>query len=332
MRLGILRALALSGLLLLLSGATRPSSACATEGGVYIARVDYEAGAVTLAARCDPGTARVMLTDGLGAEEVVNCYASAEALFAPIQLATTTTVTVTAFGISDTVMWSQSIALDPGEFRPRAPMLSVVRNEVVAPRWAFSGEAGVPVTRVETYVRETLRSSVATLPPGADGWFTVPPVAVPFGRATVEVRPGNGFGWATDSTVARVYNLGADTPRTSRYVFIYRSRFWMFYVSGGRVVRAWPIAVGMKGAPTPAGTFKIGPSLPSSGAWGPLRRPLRRVASSGQRFSGYYIHGHAPGACWSIGMPSSQGCIRMHNSAVREFARLVPNGTTVRVR
>ena len=162
------------------------------------------------------------------------------------------------------------------------------------------------------------------------GQFAFSGLAMPYGENHVSVWASNGFGSGPKAAV-RVYNLGTDLPTVKRYVFISKRILWMFDVRYGRVIHRWPVAIGTPQTPTPTGTFFIGRRMAApSGAWGPFRRPLYRRHDGVYRGSGYYIHGtNEP---WSIGMMASHGCVRMYNHDVREFERVVPDYTRVRIR
>ena len=89
-----------------------------------------------------------------------------------------------------------------------------------------------------------------------------------------------------------------------------------------KVHKVYPVAVGKPTTPTPKGTFRIinkanNPGGPYGVRWMGLSAP--------------HIGIHGTNNPASIGKSVSNGCIRMHNSAVTELSRLVPIGTTVRI-
>ncbi|HKL79284.1 MAG TPA: L,D-transpeptidase [Mobilitalea sp.] len=90
----------------------------------------------------------------------------------------------------------------------------------------------------------------------------------------------------------------------------------------GKVHKVYTVAVGKSTTPTPKGTFRI--VNKSSNPGGPYG--VRWMGLSAPHIG---IHGTNNPA--SIGKSVSNGCIRMHNSAVIELSRLVPIGTSVRI-
>jgi lipoprotein-anchoring transpeptidase ErfK/SrfK len=106
-----------------------------------------------------------------------------------------------------------------------------------------------------------------------------------------------------------------------------RARYRLYLYRDGRLVRTYPIAVGRLGRETPAGTYRIINKVPYPYSYrgGPLTAYGTMWLGLSRR--GYGIHGTNNPA--SIGRRVSHGCIRMHNRAVEELARLVPIGTIV---
>jgi len=124
----------------------------------------------------------------------------------------------------------------------------------------------------------------------------------------------------------------AEDPTTRRLIVSIPDRK-IVLIEGGRVVKAFPIAVGKQSTPSPNGTFHIasrvvkptwykpgktvgpGPSNPLGTRW------------MGLGYKGYGIHGtNIPG---SIGKAASHGCIRMRNRDVEELFELVRIGDPV---
>jgi lipoprotein-anchoring transpeptidase ErfK/SrfK len=109
-----------------------------------------------------------------------------------------------------------------------------------------------------------------------------------------------------------------------------------------RIARRYPIAVGMAGLDTPAGSYRIqdkqvnpawhvphsawagslqGQTIPGGAPDNPLKARWLGIAN------GVGIHGTAED--WSIGSRASHGCIRMHVADVIALYPLVPVGTPV---
>lgn len=102
---------------------------------------------------------------------------------------------------------------------------------------------------------------------------------------------------------------------------------------GDRIVRTYPVAVGMPGHDTPTGSFDI-----DFAEWNPWWRPPAREWARDEKVTPpgpsnpmgrvklffeplYYIHGTP--AAESIGTPASHGCIRMRDGDVIALARLI---------
>lgn len=91
----------------------------------------------------------------------------------------------------------------------------------------------------------------------------------------------------------------------------------------GSLVRTFPVGVGKKNTPTPAGNYYIANKIPNPG--GPFG-----VMWMGLSIAHYGIHGTNNPS--SIGKIVSHGCIRMYNSDVTALSRLVSIGTPVIIR
>lgn len=92
----------------------------------------------------------------------------------------------------------------------------------------------------------------------------------------------------------------------------------------GQLNRTFPVAVGKKSTPTPAGNWTI----TKKGLWG-------------RQFGGYFmqlsvpsgIYGiHGTNKPWSIGKAVSNGCIRMYSQDARYVYNLVSIGTVVKIK
>ncbi|MFP5107776.1 L,D-transpeptidase family protein [Neobacillus sp. C211] len=91
----------------------------------------------------------------------------------------------------------------------------------------------------------------------------------------------------------------------------------------GRLVKIFPIAVGMMLTNTPTGDFVIvNRQYNPGGPFGVLWLSLSK--------QGYGIHGTNDPS--SIGKAVSHGCVRMYNRDVLQLADMVPNGTRVIIR
>jgi lipoprotein-anchoring transpeptidase ErfK/SrfK len=174
-------------------------------------------------------------------------------------------------------------------------------------------------------------------PVNPDGTFSIL-VGAPYGRSSVAVDVRDADGWSPVKTVG-VYNLGA-VPSYPRYVLVDKSDFTLYLIRSGAVTAAYPIAIGMSGAPTKTGTWTLGrPVRSPSAVWGALRMPELRKVRVKVRYrtrvrgrwvrrwkwrtvyqnSSYYIHGTNDPS--SIGTAASHGCVRMYNADVFALSR-----------
>ena len=113
-------------------------------------------------------------------------------------------------------------------------------------------------------------------------------------------------------------------PQPSRVVVVIDVRLASLAVlERGKVIAAFPVALGREGTPTPVGKFQV----TFKTAWG---------GGFGTRFLGldvpwgtYGIHGtNKP---WTIGGYESGGCIRLFNADVEQLYEMVAEGTPVHV-
>jgi lipoprotein-anchoring transpeptidase ErfK/SrfK len=104
-------------------------------------------------------------------------------------------------------------------------------------------------------------------------------------------------------------------------------------IEDGRVIKVYPIAVGVSSSPTPAGRFRVINRLTDPAYYSPgLVIPPGDDNPLGPRWIGlnqksFGIHGtNEP---HSIGRRASHGCVRMRNQDVLELFELVRVGDTV---
>jgi lipoprotein-anchoring transpeptidase ErfK/SrfK len=131
----------------------------------------------------------------------------------------------------------------------------------------------------------------------------------------------------------------------STYVSVDRRGHQLRVFKRLRVVRTYPIAVGMAGHDTPTGVRHVlwkqlnpawhvpnspwagslaGQTIPAGDPGNPLKYAFISLGD------GIGIHGTAED--WSIGTSASHGCIRMHVSDVKALYPRVPVGTPVYIR
>ena len=144
-------------------------------------------------------------------------------------------------------------------------------------------------------------------------------------RVQMAERPNGVTGWirAADVTTS-VAKYRILIERCARRLTLYRA---------GQVVMREPVAVGKPKTPTPLGDFYVDflePWRPSS-KYGPWLISVSGFSEVYQTFGGGVgqIGIHGTQARTSVGRPTSNGCIRMHNDAINRLAKLVTNGTPV---
>ena len=243
-------------------------------------------------------------------------------------------VLITGFGVLAAA--GQAVAIELA--LPAPSVISPRPSGLVASRFVLVGRVGPTVTEVR--VTGANAATVAVSPADATGATFTVEVAVRYGRTVLELTAGDGARWSSP-TRTTVWSLGR-TPARARYVLVDKSDFMLYVVRSSSVVAAFPIATGMRGTPTPTGTFYLGSRVRSpNSVWGPFRMRLYRqravrvsyfVRVNGHRVRrwktvvrrvamAYYIHGtNAPD---SIGTPASHGCVRMFNRDLRKFRPLV---------
>jgi lipoprotein-anchoring transpeptidase ErfK/SrfK len=105
-------------------------------------------------------------------------------------------------------------------------------------------------------------------------------------------------------------------------------------IEDGVVVKVFPVAVGAKVTPSPAGEFRIANRLTNPGWYTPGKvvPPGTKENPLGTRWIGLSEKGfgiHGTNAPKSIGKRASHGCIRMRNTDVEELFELVRVGDSV---
>lgn len=223
---------------------------------------------------------------------------------------------------------------------PPAPtILSPRPSAVVTSTFEVVGRIGTGVVELRA---TGAKEASFTLGDPQDGETTFTArITIAYGKHTVRIDAFDGDGWSESSSLT-VWNLGS-LPRGRRFVLVDKSDFMLYVVRGDAVVRTFPVAIGMRGTPTPTGTRYLGRPIPpgaGGSVWGPFRMRLYRrihvrvaywARVDGHRVrrhktvhryvgTSYYIHGtNDPD---SIGTPASHGCIRMYNSHLRKFKDL----------
>lgn len=132
--------------------------------------------------------------------------------------------------------------------------------------------------------------------------------------------------------MAAASEMAAESVPTRRLIVNIPARKIALLVDG-KVVKVYPVAVGKRSTPSPAGTFHIASHVANPSYWhagqvvkpGPANPVGTRWMSLG--FKGYGLHGtnHPE----SVGHAASHGCIRMRNHDVEELFELVRVGDEV---
>ena len=139
-------------------------------------------------------------------------------------------------------------------------------------------------------------------------------------------RPNGQKGW-----VRRDGLRGFRVVRTM--LLIDRSKLRATLFRRGKRVWSAPVGVGAPGTPTPAGRFYIrGRLYPKPGGlYGDLAFPTSAYSSLSEWPGGGVVGIHGTNQPQLIPGRPSHGCIRLQNAAIRRLARLLPNGSPVRI-
>ena len=169
-------------------------------------------------------------------------------------------------------------------------------------------------------------SPVAVLPAtelGAPTWVPVVQTRPGWYRVLLPSRPNHAAGWLRAP--------GLRTAHTPYTVTVRLSRQTLTLTDGDREVGTWPVAIGGRTTPTPAGlTFVMAQIAPADPEPSPLILPLGVHSPTLDSFGG------GPGTVALHGWPDSSvfgkavthGCVRVPSAALRELAK-VPLGTPV---
>lgn len=223
--------------------------------------------------------------------------------------------------------------VDTNAYRPQSHSAALAANQIVTPSTSVSGWCDKRTTGVQVWSPDLGTVWKGAVRRDASGSYRTGAFALPYDLSRLYVVAHNAWGthWIPG---VNVYQLGPSwtLPSLKSYVLVDKDFCGLYHIGYGRVIRAYPIAVGMGGTPTPEGYFVLGAAqrMWSGSDWGVLRRPLYRRTSWGLARTSYYIHGtNDPD---SIGTWASHGCIRMYNSDVLTFNYTVSNGATVYIR
>jgi L,D-transpeptidase ErfK/SrfK len=114
----------------------------------------------------------------------------------------------------------------------------------------------------------------------------------------------------------------------------------LYFYRGGRPVKVFPLAIGMRGWETPTGDFRIANKRKNPTwfppKWAKEEKPVPPGPGNplGDRWMGLSLPGyglHATNSPSSIGRYASHGCMRMYPEHARDLYELVTIGTPVRI-
>lgn len=146
-------------------------------------------------------------------------------------------------------------------------------------------------------------------------------------RVMLPLKPNGRTGYVR----ARHVNL---RPVRARIVVDLSSRRLMLVERGRLVLRA-PAAVGARGTPTPVGRFYVNQRFRDDPA-GPYGWAAIGISAFSEVLTGWPQGGpvaiHGTNRPSLLGLPVSNGCIRVSNPVVRRLWRLAPTGTPVFIR
>ncbi len=117
---------------------------------------------------------------------------------------------------------------------------------------------------------------------------------------------------------------------------------WCVYLLGNEVVGSWPVGVGRAGEETPPGEYTIGDKIENP-PWARIGQPIIPFGDSrnplGTRWMGWFRAGvktsygfHGTSEPESIGLASSDGCIRLLKDDVERLFGILPKDAQVIVR
>ena len=302
--------------------------------------IDYSAGTITLVVDYPAGTGSVVLTAAgkpLQTLDIADPSAAGTCSSDPVALKVATTFTAQGFdgagGTGQSVWAAVSVSISPVGLRPTAPKIGLRGGSLIDPRFTLTVTTGHPATRyllrAAGFDKSVLKGACTTT---AGGGVVLAGLRLPYGPESVRLWLANAFGTSAASARLKLFDLGATSklPKARRYVLVDKRSMTLYYISRGRVLRNYPVAVGTPQTPTPNGYFELGRAQPAWDGWGVLRRPLYRFSKTRRWATGFYIHG--TDAPWSIGTMASHGCVRMFNHDIRLVARYVPVWALVLIR
>jgi len=124
------------------------------------------------------------------------------------------------------------------------------------------------------------------------------------------------------------HNSSLDTSFQPSRILVDRSQYRLYMVRNSKVIKSYPIAIGAKESPTPAGEFRIKSKAILSGEQREIYGKYWIGIDLWTKGGGYGIHATTDSKI-DITKQSSKGCIRMKKDDLKELYDLVPLRTKV---
>lgn len=141
-------------------------------------------------------------------------------------------------------------------------------------------------------------------------------------------RPNGSTGWVKTSDVR--------IRKVPNRIVIDRSDRTLQALRGDEVLLEAPVGVGLSSTPTPLGEFYVDISVPYADTSGPYGAYMLSVAGYSEVLTNFgggngQIAIHGTNNRGSVGIQSSNGCLRLHNETILELKELAPTGTPVEI-
>lgn len=141
-------------------------------------------------------------------------------------------------------------------------------------------------------------------------------------------RPNGSTGWIKTSDVR--------IRMVPNRILIDRSEHTLTALRGDDVLMETPVGVGVADTPTPLGEFYVDISVPFQNTGGPYGAYMLSVAGYSEVLTTFgggngQIAIHGTNARGTVGINSSNGCLRMYNEDILELKELAPTGTPVEI-
>lgn len=141
-------------------------------------------------------------------------------------------------------------------------------------------------------------------------------------------RPNDSTGWikASEVRIRKVPNR----------IVVDRSEHTLLALRGDEVLMEMAVGVGLANTPTPLGNFYVDISVPFQNTGGPYGAFMLSVAGYSEVLTNFgggngQIAIHGTNNRGSVGINSSNGCLRLYNEDILELKDLAPTGTPVEI-